>query len=72
MSPPITEQIIRAMKCIMGKDRSSEGEYVSAPGLLPVNVTLNRSLIIHILVKPDVLCLDKYYVCLIISFYTFI
>lgn len=65
MSPPVTEQIIRAMKCIMGKDGSSEGEYVSALGLFPVNVTLNLSLIIHILVKPDALCLNKYYVCLI-------
>ncbi|XP_068183118.1 serine palmitoyltransferase 3 isoform X4 [Antennarius striatus] len=25
MSPPVTEQIIRAMKCIMGKDGSTEG-----------------------------------------------
>lgn len=25
MSPPVTEQIIRAMKCIMGKDGNSEG-----------------------------------------------
>ncbi|XP_074502652.1 serine palmitoyltransferase 3 [Sebastes fasciatus] len=25
MSPPVTEQIIRAMKCIMGKDESTEG-----------------------------------------------
>uniref|UniRef100_A0A8C4IWU1 serine C-palmitoyltransferase n=1 Tax=Dicentrarchus labrax TaxID=13489 RepID=A0A8C4IWU1_DICLA len=28
MSPPVTEQIIRAMKCIMGKDGSTEGERV--------------------------------------------
>lgn len=27
MSPPATEQIIRAMKCIMGKDGSTEGKY---------------------------------------------
>lgn len=26
MSPPVTEQILRAMKCIMGKDGSTEGE----------------------------------------------
>lgn len=29
MSPPATEQIIRAMKCIMGKDGSTEGKYSS-------------------------------------------
>uniref|UniRef100_A0A8C9YQU8 serine C-palmitoyltransferase n=1 Tax=Sander lucioperca TaxID=283035 RepID=A0A8C9YQU8_SANLU len=28
MSPPVTEQIIRAMKCIMGKDGSTEGERI--------------------------------------------
>lgn len=27
LSPPVTEQILRAMKCIMGKDGSTEGEY---------------------------------------------
>lgn len=25
MSPPVTEQIIRAIKCIMGKDGGNEG-----------------------------------------------
>uniref|UniRef100_A0A671YS15 serine C-palmitoyltransferase n=1 Tax=Sparus aurata TaxID=8175 RepID=A0A671YS15_SPAAU len=28
MSPPVTEQILRAMKCIMGKDGSTEGERI--------------------------------------------
>ena len=65
MSPPVTEQIIRAMKCIMGKDGSTEGECLSSLGLPPVNVTLNLSLIIHTLAKPDVLYADKYYVWLI-------
>lgn len=65
MSPPVTEQIIRAMKCIMGKDGSTEGECLSSPQLPPVNVTLNFSLIIHMLVKLDVLYTDKYYVWLI-------
>lgn len=32
MSPPVAEQIIRSMKCITGKDGSTEGQY-----LLPVN-----------------------------------
>lgn len=27
LSPPVTEQILRAMKCIMGKDGSAEGEF---------------------------------------------
>lgn len=26
LSPPVTQQILRAMKCIMGKDGSAEGE----------------------------------------------
>uniref|UniRef100_A0A7N6A278 serine C-palmitoyltransferase n=1 Tax=Anabas testudineus TaxID=64144 RepID=A0A7N6A278_ANATE len=28
MSPPVTEQIIRALKCLMGKDGSTEGERI--------------------------------------------
>lgn len=43
MSPPVTEQIIRAMKCIMGKDGSTEGECLSLP--------LHFGLISRILVK---------------------
>lgn len=27
LSPPVTQQILRAMKCIMGKDGSAEGEF---------------------------------------------
>lgn len=53
MSPPVTEQNIRAIKCLMGKDGSTEGEYLRTLRLHPVNVTLNFSLIIQILVKPD-------------------
>lgn len=30
LSPPVTEQILRAMKCIMGKDGSTEGEYATS------------------------------------------
>lgn len=30
MTPSVTEQIIRAMKCIMGKDSSTEGKYPSS------------------------------------------
>lgn len=48
MSPPVTEQIIRAMKCIMGKDGTTEGECLSSPWLLLVNVTLNLGRNIHI------------------------
>lgn len=45
---------------------------MSAHGVsFQVNVILNLNLIIHILVKPDVLCLDKYYVCLIKNFTPF-
>lgn len=51
MSPPVTEQVIRAMKCLMGKDGSTEGEYLST---LPV--TLNFCLIIQILIKQVSLC----------------
>ena len=65
MSPPVTEQIIRAMKCIMGKDRSTEGEYQSTLGLHPVNVTLSLSLTISILITPDLLYIDKYYLGLV-------
>lgn len=42
LSPPITEQILRALKCIMGKDGSAEGEFAA--------------LTIHTLVQT--LCLD--------------
>lgn len=30
LSPPVTEQILRAMQCIMGKDGSTEGEYATS------------------------------------------
>lgn len=30
MSPPVTEQVIRAMKCIMGKDGTAEGKCLSS------------------------------------------
>lgn len=43
MSPPVTEQILRAMKCIMGKDGSTEGECPSLP--------LHFDLISRLLVK---------------------
>lgn len=33
LSPPVTEQILRAMKCIMGKDGSTEGEYANSYSL---------------------------------------
>lgn len=72
MSPPVTEQIIRALKCIVGKDGSTEGEYLNTLALPPVNVTLNLSPIIHILIKPDVLYTDKCYVWLIKIFTPFI
>lgn len=55
MSPPVTEQIIRAMKCIMGKDGSTEGECL--------NFVLNVSLFTSKLVKTrcsfqrQILCL---------------
>lgn len=65
MSPPVTEQIIRAMKCILGKDGSTEGEYQSTHGLHAVNVTFNLSLINHTLIRPNNLHADKYYVWLI-------
>lgn len=72
MSPPVTEQIIRAMKCIMGRDGNTEGECLSSLRLLPVDVTLNLRLIINMLLKPDVLHTDKYYVWLIKFFTPFI
>lgn len=43
MSPPVTEQILRAMKCIMGKDGSTEGECL--------NIVLNVNLFTGELVK---------------------
>lgn len=43
MSPPVTEQIIRAMKCIMGKDGSTEGECL--------NIVLNVNLFTSELVR---------------------
>lgn len=55
MSPPVTEQVIRAIKCIMGKDGSTEGEYLSALSLHAVNVTHSFRLIIQMLVKFSVL-----------------
>lgn len=42
LSPPVTEQILRAMKCIMGKDGSAEGEF--APLVIGTLVRTRRSL----------------------------
>lgn len=64
LSPPVTEQIIRAIKCITGKDGSTEGEYLSSTSILV--------LLSAYLSKLDVLYTDKYYVWLIKIFTPFI
>lgn len=61
MSPPVTEQIMRAMKCIMGENGSTEGECLGS----------KRDPRLIIPAQPDLLYACKYYVWLIKIFTPF-